>query len=171
MSSVKKLKDKRLPPFVALPWAMLNVEAYKSLRHPAGKALPYFWGKPRAPFNNPAQYDTTIHFPYKEGQRYGFSPGTFSKVIRELVAKGFLDPVEKGGLRSHGKSYNLFKISNRWEKYGSDEFQPLDWKCFVPRPRFKPTSKKEIYNFKKGKDGHGESSSNSQNEAVEAVSA
>jgi hypothetical protein len=170
MSRSKRAKDKRLPPFVALPWDMLNGKAYQSLKYSAAKALPYFWGKLHVPFNDPAQYETDIHFPYAEGKRYGFSPGTFSKIIQELIAKGFIDPVDKGGLRGHGKSYNVFRISRRWEKLGTSAFQPRDWRCFVPRPRLKDNSKKEMCRYKKGKETTVKDGFISQNEAVEANS-
>lgn len=170
MSYIKKLKDKKLPPFVALPWSMLNGKAYQSLKHSAAKALPYFWGKPHKPFNDPTLYESEIQFSYVEGARYGFAPGTFSKIIQELVAKGFLDPVDKGGLRCCGKSWNVFRISRRWEKYGTAEYQAVDWKCFVPRPRLKVTPKREIHSFKKGNEKEVKSGFFSRNEAVAAIS-
>jgi hypothetical protein len=169
MSYAKKMKEKsRMCNFVALPWPVLNGKAFISLKPSAGKALLYFWGKPHEPFNKPAHYETEFRFPYEEGKRYGFSPGTFSKVIQELVAKGFIDPVDKGGLRGNGKSYNVFKISRRWEKYGTNDFQNVEWKCFVPRSRLNTTSKKEMYSFKKGNEKEAQGGFISQNEAVGA---
>ena len=55
---------------------------------------------------------------------------TFSKINQELVAKGFIDPCDKGGLRSDGKSYNLFKLSEQWKDYGKSDFKCLNLKCF-----------------------------------------
>jgi hypothetical protein len=152
-----------------MSWDVLNSIAYKSLTHSAGKALPYFIGKPKAPFNDPAQCNTDIHFPYAEAKRYGFAPGTFSKIIHELVAKGFLDPVDKGGLRCNGKSYNVFRMSRRWEKYGTSEFQPCDWRSFFPGRKLKATSKKETYSFKEGNEKAADSTSFSENDAVGVV--
>jgi hypothetical protein len=74
-------------------------------------------------------------FSYKEGERYGFAPATFSKIIQDLVRFGFIDPVDKGGLRGDCKSYNLFKLSKRWEEYGTTNFESLEWRCFVPKAR------------------------------------
>jgi hypothetical protein len=170
MSFAKRSKDRKLPPFVALPWSMLNGRAYQSLKHSAAKALPYFWGKPKRRFDDPALHEIEIKFPYEEGARYGFASGTFSKIIQELVAKGFLDPVDKGGLRSFGKSWNVFKISRRWEKYGTAEYQAVHWKCFVPRPRLKATAKRETNSFKKGNEKEAKSSFISRNEVVEIIS-
>jgi len=156
-----------LPPFVALTWGLLNNEAYKQLKSSSAKALPYFLGKFKGGYRDPQRYLTEFPFSYSEGRKYGFAPATFSTVIQELVRKGFIDPVDKGGLRSDGKSYNLFKLSERWEKYGTAEFKALDWKCFFPRPRgLKATSKSETNRFKNGKESPFEMNSISQNEAV-----
>ncbi len=166
MSWTKRAKDKKLPPFVAIPWEMLNSRAYIDLKPSAAKALPYFWGKPHKRFDDPAQYETEIRFSYPEGKRLGFASATFSKIIQELMAKGFLDPVDKGGLRGSGKSYNVFKISRRWERYGKEDFETVVWRCFVPRTRLKATSKRETNRFKKGNEPDLRSGFISQNEAV-----
>ncbi len=166
MSRTKRGKNRRLTPFVAMPWDMLNNRAYIDLKPSAAKALPYFWGRLHVPFNDPAQYETEIRFPYPEGKRLGFASATFSKIIQELMAKGFLDPVDKGGLRANGKSYNVFKISRRWERYGKEDFEAVVWRCFVPRTRLKATSKRETNRFKKGNEPDLKSGFVSQNEAV-----
>lgn len=159
-------KKNKLPPFVALPWVILNSRAYKELNFSATKALPYFLGKVREGYRDPQRYLVEFSFSYSEAKRYGFASSTFSKVIQELVGKGFIDPVDKGGLRSDGKSYNLFKLSERWERYGTKEFIHKDWKSFQPRVRTKATPKSEIYSSKKGNGDTPNSESISQNEAV-----
>lgn len=128
-------KGSRLPPFVPLIWRMLNSKAYKDLPPSSAKALPYFLGKFKGGYNDPQRYMEEFSFSYTEAKRFGFSSGTFSKVIQALVRIGFVDPVDKGGLRGDCKSYNLFKLSKRWEAYGSSNFEALDWKCFIPKPR------------------------------------
>lgn len=128
-----KKDSNRLPPFVALTWKMLNSPAYKELNHSSAKALPYFLGKIKGTYNDPQRYLIEFIFSYSEGKRYGFSPATFSKSIKELMSMGFIDPVDKGGLRSDGRSYNIFKLSKRWENFGRKDFQSIDWKCFQPR--------------------------------------
>lgn len=111
--TVRKKRRKasgNLPPFVALTWDMLNSAAYKSLNYSAAKALPYFLGKYQGPYHDLQRYLFEFKLPYAEGLRYGFSSSTFSGVIQELVRKGFIDPMDKGGLRGDGKSCNLFKV-------------------------------------------------------------
>lgn len=132
----RKSQNNRLPPFVALTWEILNSKAYKDLPPSSSKALPYFLGKVKRPYKDPERYSDTFHFSYSEGKRLGFSYGTFSKVIQDLVRFGFIDPIDKGGLRGDCKSYNIFKLSKRWNSYGTENFISLDWRCFIPKPRF-----------------------------------
>lgn len=137
MGRTKRDHNKIIGGFVALTWELLNSRAYQDLTCSAAKALPYFiWKVKRSP-RDPARYDAEIKFSYTEAESHGFARATFSKVIQNLVKIGFIDPIDKGGLCSDGKSYNIFKLSRRWEKYGTDTFQPMDWKCFNPRPRIK----------------------------------
>ena len=128
-------KWKRLPPFVPLTWEMLNHEAYKELPPSAAKALPYFFGKVKFDYHDPARLASEFSFSYNEGQSLGFATATFSKVITDLVKYGFLDPKDKGGLRGDCKSNNLFCLSHRWKLFGQPTFQFLDWKCFLPRQK------------------------------------
>ena len=135
MKRTKRLISGKLPPFVALTWEMLNSQGYKKLPSSAAKALGYFLGKVKCKYNDPQRYILEFTFSYKEGERYGFAPATFSKIIQDLVRFGFIDPVDKGGLRGDCKSYNFFKLSKRWEEYGMSNFRPLEWRCFIPKSR------------------------------------
>ena len=129
----KGKKRDRLPAFVPLVWDILNSKAYIELPPSACKALPYFLGKVKLAFQDSQRYLLVFPFSYKEGNRYGFSPATFSKVIQSLVHFGFIDPVDKGGLRGDCKSNNLFRLSRRWEAYPKPNFERLEWKTFEPR--------------------------------------
>jgi hypothetical protein len=131
----KKNNLNKLPPFVALTWSLLNGKAYKDLPPSAAKALPYFLGKVKSNPNNPNRYWVEFSFSYTEANKLGFAFGTFSKIIQDLVSFGFIDPIDKGGLRSECKSCSVFKLSRRWELYGTNSFELLDWKCFIPKPR------------------------------------
>jgi len=114
---------------------MLNSKAYNELPFSACKALPYFLGKVRLTVGDPQYYLAEFSFSYTEGKRFSFAFATFSKVIRELVHFGFIDPVDKGGLRGDCKSNNMFKLSKRWEVYGEPNFEWLEWKTFEPRKK------------------------------------
>lgn len=128
-------RNDKLPPFVPLTWEMLNSRAYKNLPPSSAKALPYFLGKVKRKHNDFQRYRDTFEFPYRYGNRLGFALGTFSKIIQDLVRFGFIDPVDKGGLRGDCKSSNVFRLSKRWEGYGAANFETLDWRCFIPKPR------------------------------------
>tara|TARA_B100002003_G_scaffold245057_1_gene272218 strand:+ start:2092 stop:2496 length:405 start_codon:yes stop_codon:yes gene_type:complete len=134
MGRAQKINDK-LPPFVALTWEILNSEAYKDITPSAAKALPYFLGKVKIPFNNTKKYLTKFDFSYTEAKRYGFATTTHHRTICQLVEKGFIDPVDRGGLRSDGSSYNKFYLSKRWEKYGTDTFEIIYWNRFFPKDK------------------------------------
>lgn len=129
----KSKKRDRLPPFVPLPWQTLNSKSYIELPPSACKALPYFLGKVKVNFGDPQRYLAEFSFSYSEGKRLGFAFATFSKVIQALVHFGFIDPIDKGGLRGNCKTNNLFKLSKRWEAFGSEKFERLEWKTFVPK--------------------------------------
>ncbi len=137
----RRIKGYKLPPFVPLIWDLLNSKAYLELMPSAAKALPYFIGKPaddrkqKLIYGIPAYFGAVFQFSYREGKRLGFAFGTFSRVIRDLVRLGFLEPIDKGGLRGDGKSYNRFQICRRWERYGYSDFERKDWVCFIPKPR------------------------------------
>jgi hypothetical protein len=113
--------------FVALTWTVLRSRAYLELKPSTGKALPFFLGKVYGAFNDPQRYCTSFSFSYTEADRYGFAIATFCRVIHDLIDKGFIDPVKKGGLRGDGKSYSLYQLSHRWKKYGTAEFVQITW--------------------------------------------
>lgn len=129
----KKKGNNKLPPFVPLTWDMLNHEAYKKLPPSAAKALPYFLGKVRMSHNDLQRYETEFYFTYPEAKRYGFADGTYSNIIKNLVEHGFIDLSYKGGLRGDSKSKSLFTLSERWKKYGTEEFIRVDRKSVIPR--------------------------------------
>lgn len=160
-----KIRGNKVTSFSALPWEMLNSPAYINLPHSAAHALPYFIGKVKGKLDDPERFKAEFSFSYKEGKRYGFASATFSKAIQALVAHGLIDPIDKGGLRSDYKSLNKFSLSFRWKNYGKPEFEALNWKCF--QPRSKPTSKRETYSFRKGKEREQKSTIASRNEVVE----
>jgi hypothetical protein len=112
------------------PFEMLNSRAYRALSHAAGKALPLFLAKVKIPYTHLQRYSEPFRFPYSEAMKYGFSRRTFWRIIVELMDRGFIDPVAKGGLKSCGKGCNVFKLSQRWMKYGTSTFTTVRWGTF-----------------------------------------
>lgn len=81
--------------------------------------------------------DGEIQFTYQEAEGWGITRPRFTRAIDQLVEFGFIDITRAGsGLQ---KDVSLYAISNRWEKYGTDEF--------VVKKRQK---RKEHYGFQKG---------------------
>jgi hypothetical protein len=126
----RKRTTVKLPPFVALPWMLLNHPAFKKLPPSAAKLLPYFLGKPKLPYNDKDYCSREFSFTYHEGITYGCARKTFSRIIKALIENGFIDPVEKGGLRGDGHSTSKFKLSHRWEAYGTYQFHTVKWEEF-----------------------------------------
>ena len=112
---------------------MLNSDAYKELPSSSAKALPYFLGRIKAPYYDPQRFSTDFTFSYPEAKRLGFAKGTWSSVIKDLIAFGWVDPIDKGGLRGFKKGYNIFRLSKRWERYGMSDFKKVDWETFFPK--------------------------------------
>jgi hypothetical protein len=118
---------------VAIPYSLLNSEAYKSLTGSAAKLLPYFIAKPKKPINQDQYIQVYYEFTYSEAKKLGFAPKTFKRALDELIAKGFIEPVWKGGLRSDSKTASRFKCSKVWMHFGTDLFKPFNWDEFYKR--------------------------------------
>lgn len=86
-----------------------------------------------------------IQFTYNEAQeKWNISNGRFKRAIEMLVEAGFIDIAKtSSGVK---KDVTLYAISDRWEKYGSDEF------IQTSRPK-----RNEQLGFKKG-NKHGKNS-------------
>ena len=118
----------KLPPFVALIWDLLNSRAYKELSHTGAKVLPFFLGKNKLHIKHEDYYRRPFVLTYVELKRVaGLSTATSSRVIKELVKLGFVDPVSKGGLRGCGGTCNEFCLSSRWRDYGTSNFKEEQW--------------------------------------------
>jgi len=132
---------------VLIPWIILNCPAYRDLAPSAAKALPFFLGKVKCGkrtglvYGSIQYYDREFRFSYREAKRYGFASSTFHNVIQDIIKKGFVDPVCKGGFKSSGLSYSWFKLSPRWQAYGTPDFVKIEWKTLIPKPRKKRISR------------------------------
>ena len=62
-----------------------------------------------------------IQFTYTEAlEKWGIKDGMFTRAIDELIRVGLID-IAKTGFGLH-KDVSLYAISDRWEKFGTDEF-------------------------------------------------
>jgi len=121
-----KKKYKPIPGgYVALPWNMLNHKAYIKLPPTAKGILPYFLGKVKIPCTDPQYYYVEYSLTYKEATHLGCARRSFSRVIETLMAHGFIEPVHWGQ-----KNSSIFRLSRKWEKYGTAAFEPISWTEF-----------------------------------------
>ena len=69
---------------------------------------------------------------------------TFTNDRKLLIERGFIDVIKRGGLE---KQFMIYGLSNRWKKYGTEDFIKADLKDILP----------EIYKtkFKKGHEFMG----------------
>ena len=118
-------------PFIQFTYTMMNSRAYRTLSPSACKALPLFLAKVKLPVASEQRYRETFSLSYGElKSATGLSDKTCANVYRELVRFGFIHPVSKGGLRSHGKSVSKYKLSLRWKEYGQPGFKEIDLRKF-----------------------------------------
>lgn len=115
---------------VVISRRMLESEAYIDLSGTAAKVLIWFLGKRkmgRLKGNSRQDWvqlnNGELQFTYREAlEKYRLSGQTFSRILDELVATGFLDIASPGfGIAKVTSRYGL---SRRWEKYGTEDFDP-----------------------------------------------
>lgn len=114
--------------FVMLTYELIDSEAYKSLQPSAGKLLPYCLRKVKEPYGSPKSYSTDFNFSYTEAAAKGFAKDTFSRSLHSLIERGFINLIKKGGLRGYQKSNSIYRLSDRWRKYDTPDFQQQDYK-------------------------------------------
>jgi len=92
-----------------------------------------------------------IQFSYNEAKKkWGIEAGRFTRAIDDLLRVGLID-ITKTGFGLH-KDITLYSISDRWEKFGTDEF--------VVRKREK---RKQNLGFTKG-NNYGQNCAKKQNQ-------
>jgi DNA-binding transcriptional ArsR family regulator len=103
---------------------LLYTSVFKDLLGNAIKIYLLLRAKTYGTFNQGA-YEKDIKLPYSILVKdSGLSIGTVRSALIELENKGLIDLKEQGGLKSGGKSCNIYQLSTRFKKYGDDDFQP-----------------------------------------------
>jgi len=115
-----KNRKNKLGSFVALGRPLLRSLAFTSLCSSAKIAYAYFLYDKK----NDHQDEVVLTFSQAKNFKVCQSQSTFTKIKRELVKHGFLDPLDPGGLNAPA----IFKISNRWNRYGNEDFKDLKYK-------------------------------------------
>ena len=106
--------------FVPLPHRLVESQAFKSLSKTAKIVYVHF----KRDIRSGHQENVTLTF--RQSCKYNAckSPTTFAEAKRELVRNGLLDPVDGGGLNAPA----VFKISNRWRLFNTDQFREVAYK-------------------------------------------
>ena len=104
---------------------LIKSPAYLELGGKAPQVLMLFLCRRRVEKGSRGRYIITnngkIIFPYKEAfENYGIKKSTFAKALDKLVEHGFIDVCHSGG--GINGDCNLFAISDRWRKYGTEKF-------------------------------------------------
>ena len=121
---------KRKPPaYIQLPYKVVNSEAYKELKHAARGILPQMYGKARYRHDDPNIYERVFEFSYREAKRFKYSSSTYYEAMSDMRKRGFIDKVRQGGSHGEHKATNLYRLSRRWELFGTDEFLESDQKA------------------------------------------
>jgi len=133
MAKVKRPKIKG--GFVAMHHPLLDSVVYQVLSSTAKIAFMYF----KRDIKNWDQTEVSLTYSQAKNKGVCRSPSTFDRAKRELVEKGFLDPLEPGGLNQRA----VFKLSYRWKRYGQSNFEVIPYKNGVGSKSFQVIWKNE----------------------------
>lgn len=108
--------------FVAITYEMINSKAFKKLSGSALKALILCMRKVKT--NHPIER-FKFHFAltYPEARKQGLWDTSFHRGLKLLQQLGFIDFVLPGGKVGFQKKASLYRLSQRWKKYGTSEFE------------------------------------------------
>ena len=115
------MKDRKnkLGSFVPLQRPLLRSLAFLSLSNTAKVAYTCFLYDKKSSH----QDEVVLTFSQAKNFKVCQSQSTFTKIKRELVKYGLLDPLDGGGLNAPA----IFKVSNRWNSYGNEDFKELKY--------------------------------------------
>lgn len=71
-------------------------------------------------YKNDMRYFTMNKYKYRDKYKICKKTESFIKARDELIRRGLIDCVIDGSV---SRTKNLYKLSRRWHKYGTDEFQ------------------------------------------------
>lgn len=131
---------------------LLTSQAYAELRGKAYLALAHFYLKRQMKKQGSTWIvvnNGEIVFTYNEAEKLGLSRDQFKRCLNELIDKGFIDRAYIGG-GLHGDT-SKYAISDRWEKYGTDDFKSAEAIKGRSNPAFKTMHIKKAIMKKTGK--------------------
>jgi hypothetical protein len=116
--------------FVAVTFEMMNSAAYRKICGSALKALLLCLRKVKT-YDDIDRYSQYFTLTHPEAQKQGLWPSAFNRGIKQLVEVGFIDIVSRGGMRCEGKACSYYRLSKRWKKYGTPEFQERRYRGYA----------------------------------------
>ena len=150
--------------FVGLPNRLVDSKAFASLTTGASvKTLVWFWqkvkygkqGKKRGKWRgtespigriDKIENNGELSFTYQVAEWRGMTSRRFSRALKDLFRLGFIDITRLG--RGVKGEYTKFAISNRWQKYGTPDWQeipfPENFREGFREDAYRKKSKKKI---------------------------
>lgn len=122
--------------FLPLTFDELDSAAYMSLPGNAAKVYGYLKRAARtaAHRGGAGERDTIFEYTYSEAKSKGFAEQTFRRALKELWAKGFIDLVERGGLRGIHRTNSQYKLARLWKSWGKGPGKWTDRTVAEPDP-------------------------------------
>ncbi len=72
------------------------------------------------------RFRVSFSMTYPEARKHGLATATFWSALIQLKKVGFIDCIQPGGLTcGDGKAPSIFRLSQRWKKYGTPDFEDL----------------------------------------------
>lgn len=108
--------------FVPITYEMINSKAYRELSGARLKTLILCLRKVKT--HNPIdRFKLQFTFTYPEARKQGLWDTSFSRGLKLLQQVGFIDFVMPGGKVGFHKEASFYRLSQRWKKYGTSEFE------------------------------------------------
>jgi hypothetical protein len=108
--------------FVPITYEMINSTSFKELSGSALKALILCMRKVKTN-HHIDRFKFHFSLTYPEAKKQGLCHTSFCRGMKLLGKVGFIDVVIRGGMRCLGKKCSYYRLSQRWKKYGTPEFQ------------------------------------------------
>jgi len=64
------------------------------------------------------EYSGGFNLTFTEAERLGLARATTMRAVQDLVKRGFIEIVVRGGLRSQGRTSSVYRIAERWRTWG-----------------------------------------------------
>ncbi len=108
--------------FIVVTFEMMNSNAYKKLTGSALKVFHLCQRKVKER-RRVERFKVIFSLTYTEAKKEGLWHSAFNRGMNQLQEVGFIDCIEKGGMRFQGKACSYYRLSKRWKDYGTPNFK------------------------------------------------